>query len=256
MYRVYNENNVKVNVTEKQLEGFLKEDGMQLPLEIIGAMSKSLNPKYASRLKEALYHEKQRNRITAIFGLLSLLNHDYIEILREKERSIPVEDLNRKISEKAILQAVLIRLEDGEEGAMDAFLNEKISPQIKSLLIYNYSSSNMPLSKKDIEFLLVALEAYIYKKESWIQSMKKNDYEEDVIACLEALLRGSETSDCLSQLDNDLYSKLISSCEKILKMKIDSYAKELIVTFARFLPPKLAYSILEPIMEVPTRGDV
>ncbi|WP_413367347.1 hypothetical protein [Lysinibacillus sp. 3P01SB] len=67
---------------------------------------------------------------------------------------------------------------------MDAFLNEKISPQIKSLLIYNYSSSNMPLSKKDIEFLLVALEAYIYKKESWIQSMKKNDYEEDVIACL------------------------------------------------------------------------
>lgn len=71
MYRVYNENNVKVNVTEKQLEGFLKEDGMQLPLEIIGAMSKSLNPKYASRLKEALYHDKQRNRITAIFGLLS-----------------------------------------------------------------------------------------------------------------------------------------------------------------------------------------
>ena len=39
-------------------------------------------------------------------------------------------------------------------------------------------------------------------------------------------------------------------------MKIDSYAKELIVTFARALPPKLAYNMLEPVMNGRARGDI
>ncbi len=39
-------------------------------------------------------------------------------------------------------------------------------------------------------------------------------------------------------------------------MKIDPYAKELIVTFARALPPKLAYTMLEPIMDGRARGDI
>lgn len=256
MYKVYDENNVKVNVTEKQLEESLNQSGLQLPLEIIGAMGESLDPKFAPRLQEALYHDKQRNRITAIYGLLSLLNKDHIDKLREKERNIPIEDLSKQISEKAILQAALIRLEYGAEGAMHAFLSEETIPQIKSLLIYNYSSSNMQLNKKDIEFLVTALELYVCKNELWIQNMKKNDYEEDVIACLEALSRVSETSSILSHLENDLYNKLISYCSELLQVKIDPYAKELIVTFARALPPELAYTMLEPIMDGRARGDI
>lgn len=104
--------------------------------------------------------------------------------------------------------------------------------------------------------MVTALELYVCKNELWIQNMKKNDYEEDVIACLEALLRVSETSSILSHLENDLYNKLISYCSKLLQVKIDPYAKELIVSFARALPPKFAYTMLEPIMDGPVRGDI
>ncbi len=68
MYQVYNENNVLVKVTAEQVEKFVGHRGTELPLEIIGAMSESLDPRFAPRLQEALYHEMQRARITAIYG--------------------------------------------------------------------------------------------------------------------------------------------------------------------------------------------
>lgn len=256
MYNVYNDNNVLVTVTAEQVEKFLGHRGTELPLEIIGAMNESLDPRFAPRLQEALYHEMQRVRITAIYGLLSLLDKTYLGVLREKEQSIPEEDLNQQISEKAILQAVILRLENGAEGTKSLFFKGDIKPQVKSLLLYNCSSSNMPLTKEEIEFLILALEAYINKSEPWIKKIKKAEFEEDVIACLEAFLKVSETCNLLSELDDTLYEKLSGVCSELLKMKIDAYAKEVIVTFARALPPKIAYTMLEPIMNGRARGDI
>lgn len=256
VYKVYNENNVLVTVTVEQLENAIGQDGTELPVEIISAMSESIDPRFAPSLQEALYHEMQRVRITAIYGLLSLLDKRFIGLFREKEQSIPKDDLNQQISEKAILQAVIIFLENGVEGAKNAFFKGEIEPNIKSLLLFNYSSSNLPLTKKDIDFIISALEAYINKSEPWIQKTKKDDYEEDVIACLESFLRASETSTILCQLRDDVYEKLSSVCSEVLKMKIDPYAKEVIATFARALPPKHAYAMLEPIMGGRARGDI
>lgn len=108
----------------------------------------------------------------------------------------------------------------GVEGAKNAFFKGEIEPKIKSLLLFNYSSSNLPLTKKDIDFIISDLEAYIKKSEPWIQKTKKDDYEEDVIACLESFLRASETSTILCQLRDDVYEKLSSVCSEVLKMKI------------------------------------
>lgn len=254
-YKVYNERNIKVIVTDEQLEEWLKKNGKELPVEILRAMRLVLKPCFADKFQEAINHEKQRERIVAIYGLLSLLDKENLAILQEKEQSIP-NDFKEIISEKAILQAVIIRLDKGPEGAKTAFFDGDISPLTKSLLLSNYSSSNMPLLKQDIEFLISALEAYSNKSLAWIQKAKKDEYDDDIISGLEGLLRASKETSSLSQLDATLYEKLSNACFKFLEMKIDSYAKEIIAEFARALPTKVAYKMLEPIMGGRAKGDV
>ena len=86
--------------------------------------------------------------------------------------------------------------------------------------------------------------------------MKQDEYEDDIIAPFEGLMREAEESTLLNNLPSELNEKLIKIGRQILKMKIDSYAKECIATFAKGLPPKVAYLMLEPIMDGSARGDV
>jgi hypothetical protein len=254
-YKVYNERNIKVIVTDEQLEEVLDKNGKELPIEILRAMKFALKPCFSAKFQEAINHEKKQARIVAIYGLLSLLDKANLAVLQEKEQSIP-DDLKEPISEKAILQAVIIRLEKGPEGTKNAFFEGDISPLTKSLLISNYSSSNMPLLKEDVEFLINALEAYANKSQAWIQKTQKGEYDDDIISGLEGLVRASEETSLLSELDASLCEKLSVVCAKFLEMKIDLYTKELIAEFARALPPKVAYKMLEPIMDGRAKGDV
>ena len=255
-YKVYNERNIQVIVTQDQLKASQEENGKDLPVEILGAMSQANDPSFTPRFREALYHEKQKARIVAIYGLLSFLNQENIAELRKKEESIMEEDLNSQISEKAILQAVLIRLEEGPEGVMNAFFEKNINPLVKSLLLSNYSCSNIPLNKQDAEFLVAALEAYVNKSEVWIQKIKRDEYHDDIITCLEGLMRVSEMKSLFNEIDIEYIVRLKNACIQVLRMKIDSYAKEIIATFAKELPPEIAFNMLEPIMDGKAKGDV
>ncbi|MBC2582911.1 HEAT repeat domain-containing protein [Clostridium sp. DJ247] len=254
-YKVYNENNVQVTVTDEQLNEALERNGKELPIELIIAMGASHDKKYIPRLNEALYHQEQRVRIEAVYSLLSINDIESIRMLQEKEKSFSEVNFNVQISEKAILQSVIIRLEYGPNGAENAFFNGDYPPIVKSGLLYNYSS-NIVLTPQDVIFIINSLESYVNKSESWIKTMNKDDYEDVIIKCLEGLLRAAEESVILNTLTDDLNRKLAEVGARILKMKIDSYAKEVIATFAKALPPKYAYDLLEPIMNGRVRGDV
>ncbi len=255
-YKVYNERNIQVIVTQEQLEEAQEQNGKNLSVEILAAMSQSLNPCFASRFCEALYHEKQRARIVAIYALLSLLNRNNLFELRKKEQSIPDQEMKVQINEKAIIQAVLLRLEGGAEGVRSAFFGSDINPLVKTLLLSNYSCSNMPITKQDAEFLISALEAYVNKSELWLQKIKNDEYQNDIITCLEGLMRASEAGSLFKEIDAEYIEKLKQASFQILKMRIDSYAKEIIATYAKELPPKIAYKMLEPILGGSAKGDV
>ncbi|MNP80719.1 hypothetical protein D3C76_1788910 [compost metagenome] len=57
-------------------------------------------------------------------------------------------------------------------------------------------------------------------------------------------------------LNTEFNEKLVEIGSHILKMKIDSYAKEIIAIFAKALSPQYAYPMLEPIMNGRAKGDV
>lgn len=254
-YYVYNENNARVIVTDEQLNDVSKKDGKELKMEFIIAMGASHNNKYISKLYEALNHQEKKIRIEAIYSILSLSDVDSIRILEEKEKSFTEDDFNTLISEKAILQSVIIRLKDGPNGSKNAFFNEKYNHIVKSGLLYNYSS-NMILTFEDIIFIIDALEAYVNKSEPWIKNLNREDYEDAIIKGLEGILKATEESSFLNELSDEVNNKLTNVCKIILNMKIESYAKEVIVTFSKGLRPKVAYDLLKPIMDGRARGDV
>jgi hypothetical protein len=124
-YRVYNERNVVVTVTEQQLEQAQTKNGRELPLEFLNAMVSSRREDFVHRLREALYHPNQRARVVAVHGLLARLNPAEAPYLRDREKSLPPEDFAQPISEKGILQAALLRLERGPRWPWKLFLTTK-----------------------------------------------------------------------------------------------------------------------------------
>lgn len=256
MYLVYDKNNMQVTITDEQLLEAYKQKGEELPIELIIAMGASHNKMYVPRLQEALYHQTMRVRIKSMHSLLSIGDTDSLDALRKKEQSIPEEDFLSSISEKAILQSIIIRLENGPEGAEKAFFNEGVHPAVKNKLLYNYSST-MILTLEDVQFVIKALEAYVNKSESWMLKLKKTSYEDAIIKGLESLWRASEQKKPLMDYVSSVFiEKLVEIGSQILKMKIDSYTKEVIVIFAKYLKPQYAYSMLEPIVNSSIRGDI
>ncbi|MFF2484343.1 hypothetical protein [Paenibacillus sp. NPDC058071] len=254
-YRVYNENNVKVTVSDKQLEEAYLQNGENFPIEFVIAMGASHNKMFVPRLHEALRHRTQRIRIKAMHSLLSLNDVESVSMLREIEKTISQDDFNSSVSEKAILQSVIIRLEKGPIGAEKAFFRGNTHPVVKSNLLYNYSS-NMVITLEDVHFIINALESYVSKNEEWIQKMKRGDYEDDIIIGLEALWTALEDYTLSCTLDDVLLDKLVFVGSTILKMKIDSYAKEVIAIFSKYIPAQNAYVLLEPIMNGRAKGDI
>lgn len=254
-YYVYNENNARVLVTDEQLDDVAKKDGKELRMEFVVAMGASHNNKYISKLYEALYHPEKKIRIEAIYSILSLSENDSIQILEKKEKNLGEEDFNTLISEKAILQSVIIRLKYGPNGAEKAFFDEECNHIVKCGLLYNYSS-NMILMFQDVIFIINALDAYVNKSEQWIKNLNREDYEDAIIKGLEGLLKAADESLFLNELPDEANNKLVNVCKIILNMKIESYAKEVIATFSKALRPKVAYDLLQPIMNGRARGDV
>jgi len=254
-YEVYNERNIEVVVDDEMLQKALEQNGRDLSVEIIAAIGILKDKHYSRRLEEALYHEKQQNRIKAMYSLLSMQDISTFEALKKKESSISDDDYKSELSEKSILQAVLIRLEKGAEGVREAFFGESIPSIVKLDLLYIYTIG-FSSAAKDIEFLIDGINALVNKSEPWIKKLKKDDYEDVLMSCLDGIFRVSESSSILSELPKDAVEKLSITGAEILKMKIDSYAKEVVASFARALPAKYAYAMLEPIMDGRAKGDV
>ncbi len=253
-YYVFNENNCRQKVTDEQLDtAFLQKD--ELPVHIIAGMGVAKAVKYLPRLKEALYYEKRRSRHEAIYSIFGIEDKEVISILKQKESSLTVEELNTDGSEKAFLQALIIRLEGGSSAVTTAFFDPCVNALVKYRIMFMYYS-HFTMVLEDLHFLIDALEAFSRREEGWIQALNKDDYTDAVIQGVEAVSKAMESYNLLEHLSCDYYSKLAVTGKKLLEMKLDSIVKETIADFSKGLPPSYAYSMLEPIMNGKARGDV
>lgn len=254
-YSVYDEDNLPVTVSEKQLEDALTKRGTELPVEIIVAMGVARQERFKPLLWEALYHDLKKARIGAIYSLINYSDAENIAKLREREQSIADGEIDNDY-ELSLLKATLIRLEKGTAGARKVFFSdtEEVHLAEKSDLLYVYSG-NIRFCQDDVAFIIEALAAYVNKTKPWMKKMTHFEYEDVILISLESLMTVAEETSLLRQLPEDHYVRLSKTCLRILQMRIDSYAKELIAMFARELPPETAYTVLKPLIGK-ARGDV
>lgn len=253
-YYVFNENNCLHKVTDEQLDAaFLNKD--ELPVHIIVGMGAAKAAKYLPRLREALYYEKRRSRHDAIYSIFSIEDKEVISILKQKESSLPVEELNTHGSEKALLQALILRLEGGPSAVRTAFFDPSVNALVRYRFIYMYFA-HFTMVLEDLQFVIDALEAFSRREDDWIQALNQDDYTDAVIQGVEAVSKALERYHLLEHLTDNYYSKLAVAGKKLLEMKLDSIVKETVAEFSKGLPPFYAYSMLEPIMNGKARGDV
>ncbi|WP_166243411.1 HEAT repeat domain-containing protein [Paenibacillus turpanensis] len=254
-YKVYNENNVRVIVTDEQLINALHKPGTDLTVEVVVAMGASRNKQFSPKLEEALRHSNQKVRIESIYSLLNIGESGSIEKLKAMEKDIPESDYLNGLSEKAILNSVLIRFEKGASSLKQYFFEKDLNWKIKIGLLYNYSDHFL-ITEDDLYFIIDALDACIQKNENWLKNIGKDDWEDVVIKGLEAVWIASEQNSVLNMLTNQYFEKISIIGSKILKSKIDPYAKEVVAIFSKHLPTQYAYEMLEPIMNGRAKGDL
>ncbi|MEQ3340931.1 hypothetical protein [Clostridium butyricum] len=251
-YKVYDEKFRIIKISDEELKDKYKENEREIPIEFIRAFGLTHESIYLKKLYEALLNDKYIYRISAVYSILSIENTKSLTVLKEREKV--VKNINDNNKERTIINAAIIRLEEGGKGAYDYFFDNRGIEQVKAQLVYNYKSG-LKITLDDILFLIDALESYVYRTISWIKKIKIRECEDAIIEILEALWTAGEQGNYLSNLDQRIYEKLCRVCESIFNMKIDSYAKEVVVIVARFLPEKYAKDILKSIVGH-AKGDI
>lgn len=250
-YKVYNEKNQLVKISRKQIDEAFENVNEPLKVEVITAMGIVRKEIYLSRLYEALNYDNQKERYSAIRSILNISNQQSIVILKDRLKKV---DKKENESEFYFMEAAIMLLEKGVEEVKRFFLNENEDENIKKEIIYTYSGG-YPFVEQDLLFIIVLLENYISKSQKWIQELSRDEFEDAIIVGLEVIWTIMEETTLLHDLHESSYKKLLSACGQIFNLKIDTYAKEIIVIFARGLSVARAYELLAPIMNI-ARGEV
>jgi len=254
-YKVFDKLNCLVKVTDDELDTFLEQKDAELKIEYIRALNIKRDDRFVTVLTRALNSEIKLVRSAALYAIVSLANPKYISVLHERKLSVPLAKTEELLSEGNVLDAGIKLLESGIKGIRDWMLDENASPAQKISIAYIFNA-NVPVSMEFTEFMIIAIDMYVNKRQVWINSISRDYLEDGIIKYLEGLLRASEETETLQNLSEKYCTILVAAGRKILEMKIDSYAKELIAEFARALPAAVAYDLLEPIMNGKAKGDV
>lgn len=225
-YRVINENNVLKVVSDEDIEENIKS-GQPLKRTTVQAMGKSHNPKYLPLLYPVLYHEKVFMRMDAARSILFLNGKEGLSQLKKRERSIGEEGFQEEPCEKAVLEAIILRIEEGKEGVIQYFLSEK-GLEIEKFSILAYYRSGYPFLEEDIELICEILGIFMKKEALWIQKMSKTDYNDFIYFRLDSLWVASQESEVMKKMNPALSEKLVLILKELMSQKPSSDTKELV----------------------------
>ena len=224
-YGVLNEYNAFVVVSDEDIEENIKS-GQPLKCPTVQAMGKSHNQKYLPLLYPVLYHENVWMRLDAARSILFLNGKEGLNQLKKRERSIGEEGFQAEPCEKAVLEAMILRIEEGKEGVIQYFLSEK-GLEIEKICILAYYRSGYPFLEEDIELICEILEIFMKKDALWIQKLSKSDYKEFIYESIDGLWVASKESEVMKQMNPALGEKLVLVFKELMSQKPSSDIKKM-----------------------------
>lgn len=180
-YRVFNENNALVEVTERQLdEAAAGHDA--LPTQLANAAGVARRRDLIGRLRTTLCVPERRNKLAAARALLALDDREAIGLLRERAEA----DVDAIVAR--VFRALALRLE-GVDAVRRAFTAGDEDPALAGVLASIYTGQ-FSLTPEDVTLLLNLIEAYVSNKQSWISAMRRDEWRSDLYILVNALARG------------------------------------------------------------------
>lgn len=225
-YGVLNENNVYKVVSDEDIEENIKS-GEPLKRTTVQAMGKSHNEKYLPLLYPVLYHEDIFMRLDAARSILFLNGKEGLNQLKERERSIGSEGFQEEPCEKGVLEAIILRIEEGTEGVINYFLSDDGIEAVKYCLLVYYRSGYI-FQEEDIDLCCVILAEFLKREASWIKKLSKSDYNSFVYFALDGLMVAGKESDVMKNMNNDLSEKLLQIISEVMAQKPSGDTKEVI----------------------------
>ena len=252
MYRVLNDNNVYVNVIIDDIDNNLK---LETPLkrEIIMAMGKTHKMEYLTYLYPYLNDEKFYIRRDAAQSIFLINGKEGINRLKQREQQLDESDFETEPSEKAFLQAMIIRIEKGTDGAEEYFFSEQGNEIVKYVQVAYYEEGYL-YKEDDIKLIIKILNAYVEKKIPWIIRLPKSEYMEAIFFTLQSIWYAKDSTGLLQSIEDNLCDQLCIVFQKVSEMKIDSDIMEMIADITIGMRKEYAIKILK-VLKGRVRGD-
>lgn len=244
-YEVLNHNNAVCTVTDADIERAVRS-GEPLPRAIVLGMGKTHDDKYLEYMYPVLCHEANYMRLDAAQGIINLNGRKGLEALKERERSIDPSGFDEFPSEKAVLMAMIIRIEEGPEGILRYFRSEDGLDIVKYCLL-SYYSSGYDYREEDIRLISVVLSEFVDKKLGRVKKVSREDWIEFVYFALDSLLVAAIETGVLTQMSDEASRELVGVFQRILACKATNDMKELMADISSSMKRDYALEVLRSL---------
>jgi len=169
-----------------------------------------------------------------------------LNVLKEKERSIDSSTFDEFSSEKAVLMAMIIRIEEGPEGILRYFRSEDGLDIVKYCLLCYYSSG-YDYKEEDIRLISVMLGEFIDKKLNRFKKVSRENWVEFVYFALDSLCIAAMETDVLTQMSDEASKELVDVFRQILIGRATNDMKELMSDISKGMKRDYALDILRSL---------
>lgn len=242
MYEVLNKNNAAVWIEDKDIDAYIFS-GEKIRREIVQAMGKTHREEYLQYLYPALYHEQFEIRSDAAQSIFNINGNMGLMELKKREEMLDESELECEPSEKAMLQAMILRVEGGPEAVEKYFLSDDGYEIVKYDTPFCYRSG-YGFKEADIEILCFVLEQCQRKSAKWLKELSKTDYNEMIYFTLESIWLAGKEMNILKEINSGLSERIYIVSKALLEQGISADCKELIARISLYIDRVHALKIL------------
>lgn len=242
MYKVLDQYNTVVRVEDGDIDAYIAS-GSEIKREIVQAMGKTHKVEYLQYLYPVLNHSKFVMRSDAAQSIFNINGKMGLNELKKREEAIDEEELMHEPSEKAMLRAMILRIEGGREAVKDYFLSDEGYEIVKYDTPFCYRSG-YGFQEADIDILCFVLEECQIKATKWLRKLTKTDYNEMIFFTLESICLAGKETDVLKGLNKILQNRIYSVLQTILEQKTSNDNKEIIAEITKYMEKESAKKML------------
>lgn len=243
IYRVLDAHNSYIKIDDSAIAEYINNGG-EIKREIVQAMGKSHREEYLEYLYPVLNHSQYYMRSDAAWGIFNLNGERGVQKLKERESMLDESAFMDLPSEKGLLRAMILRIEEGIDGVKKYFLSDEGYEIVKYDTSFCYGSG-YNFKEEDIELLCFVLENSINKSTNWIKKLDRSDYNELIYFTLESIMLAGRETNVLKELNNDLSDRIFEIFRMLIDKKTNNDNKELIAETSKYTKKDDAIRILQ-----------